>query len=259
MALITFMSDFGLKDHYVAAVKAKILSINPGLQVLDISHHIDPFNISHGSHVLKQVYADFPSGTVHLVAVHSTANAKERFAAMKLNDHFFVGADNGLLGLISDKNPAAVVELNEEKKISSTFPARDILAKAAAQLASGMDIQSLGKNMLDFTRLLPRMPKATKGEMAGQVIHIDHYGNLVTNIDKATFEMLWNKRKFEILFAREKITRIHSNYHAVDHGECFVVFNSAGLLEIGISHGSARQLLGMRFESPVMIKFLDNI
>jgi S-adenosyl-L-methionine hydrolase (adenosine-forming) len=255
MALITFMSDFGLKDHYVAAVKAKILSINPGLQILDISHQIEPFNISHGSHVLKMAYQDFPSGTVHLVAINSTANTKERFMAMKLNNHFFVGSDNGLFGLLSDKVPTAVVELNAEKKIVSTFPAKDILAQVTAQLASGMDIQNLGKNMLDFNRLLPRQAKATKSEMVGQVIHIDHYGNLITNIDKTTFDMIAEGKQIEILFAREKINKIHSNYHAVDQGECFVVFNSAGLLEIGINHGNAKQLLGLNFESAIIIRF----
>ena len=258
MAIITFMSDFGESDHYVAAVKAKILNFNSNLNIVDISHQIEHCNIAHGSHVLKSVFREFPKGTVHLVAVNSTGSSKDSFIALKLEDHFFVGADNGLLGLISEQESKQVVDINRINPVNSTFPARDILALAVAKLGTGVNITELGPALEGYKKMIGRQIRATKKQIAGNIIRVDNFGNLITNIDKQTFDILSKDKGFEVSFGRESFSAINRNYNSVESGECFVVFNSNDLLEIGIKEGNAAQLLGLEYDSPVMINFEDH-
>src|ERR1700704_6075120 len=126
MAIVTLLTDSGESDHYVAAIKARILTVNPGIKIVDISHKIAPCDIAHAAFVLKSVFRDFPNGTIHLVGVDTTGNRGDRFIALQLEDHYFVGVDNGLLGLISDKPHQNIAELNTIVPVASTFPERDI-------------------------------------------------------------------------------------------------------------------------------------
>lgn len=255
MAIITFLSDLGYEDHYVAAVKAKILSVNPSINIVDISHSIKPFDIAHASYVLGAVFRDFPKGTVHLVAVDSTGQKDPRFIAIKLEEHFFVGPDNGIFSLVSEKEPVLIAELFAGDQANTTFPARDILAKAAAMLASGSNINDVGSFTKEYERRIARRSRATKKLISGNVIHIDHYGNLITNIEQAAFNALHSDRKYTVQFARERLSAIHAMSSEAEDGDCFVIFNSKGLLEIGINKGNAAELLGLKYDSPVNILF----
>ena len=255
MAIVTLLTDSGESDHYVAAIKAKILSVNPGLTVVDISHQIAPCDIAHGAFVLRSVFRDFPSGTVHLAGVDSSGNKEDAFIALQLEDHFFVGVDNGLLGLISEKNHQQVVRLNSVNPIRTTFPEKDIFAQAAAKLASGVAITTLGKPMPSYKKMTDRHVKATKKLIAGNVIRVDGYGNLITNIPKDAFDTLSTGKTFTIQFGGEKFRRIHKNYFDAEPGDCFLIFNSLGLLEIGMYKGNASDLLGLKYDSSVNITF----
>lgn len=255
MAIVTLLTDSGESDFYVAAIKARILGINPGLTLIDLSHRIAACDIAHGAFVLRAVFRDFPKGTVHLVGVDATGNKNEAFLAISLEDHFFVGVDNGLFGLISDKQPQTIVELNKINPVSTTFPERDVFAAAAAKLASGVNITTLGNAVPQFRRMMDRQVKATKRMIAGHVIRVDNYGNLLTNIPRVAFESISAGRSYTVQFGGEKAKRLHSYYNQVDQGECFLLFNSLGLLEIGIYRGNASQLLGMSYDSPVSIMF----
>lgn len=256
MAIVTLLTDSGEMDHYVAAIKAKVLSVNPGLTLVDISHRIAACDIAHGAFVLKAVFRDFPAGTVHLVAVDSAGAKDDAYIALQLEDHFFVGVDNGLLGLISEKNHQQVVQLNSINPIiRTTFPERDIFAAAAAKLASGVGITTLGKPMPTFKKMTDRFVKANKRLIAGNVIRVDGYGNLITNIPKDAFEILSAGKTFTIQFGGEKFRRIHKNYYEADPGDCFLIFNSLGLMEIGMYKGNASELLGLKHDSPVNITF----
>lgn len=255
MAIVTLLTDSGESDHYVAAIKAKILSVNPGVKIVDISHRIAPCDIAHAAFVLKSVFKDFPKGTVHLVGVDATGSRGDSFIALQLDDHFFVGVDNGLFGLISDKAQQNGVELNTINPIISIFPEKDILANVAAKLASGISINDLGKSIGTFKRMIGRFVKATKKQIAGNVIRIDNFGNLITNIPKDAFDTLSKGKKYTIQFGGEKFRRIHTNYHQADQGDCFLIFNSLDLLEIGIYKGNASELLGLSYDSSVNIIF----
>jgi S-adenosylmethionine hydrolase len=201
------------------------------------------------------VFRDFPKGTVHLVGVDSIGNRGDAFIALQLEDHFFVGCDNGLFGLISDKPHQQLVELNAINGISTTFPERDVFAPAAVKLASGVSITNLGKPMPSFKKMIDRQVKATKKQITGTVIRVDGMGNLITNIPKEAFDILSQGKLYTVQFGGEKFRRIHTQYHQAEQGECFMVFNSLGLLEVGIYKGNASELLGLDYDSTVSILF----
>jgi S-adenosylmethionine hydrolase len=257
MAIITLLTDSGESDHYVAAIKAKIISVNPGIPMVDISHAIKPGDIGHAAFVLRSVFRDFPKGTVHLIGVDATGNREDPFVALQLEDHFFVGADNGIFGLISEKAHQQLAAINIINPIISTFPERDIFAGVAAKLASGVSLTDLGKPLPAFRRMIDRQVKATKKQISGTVIRVDNFGNLITNIPKDAFDILSRNKAFIVQFGGEKFRRLHTQYHQADEGECFLVFNSLGFLEIGIYKGNAAELLGLSYDSAVNIIFED--
>ena len=251
MAIITFISDFGYNDHYVASVKAQLLSAIPDVNIVDISHNIEHYNIAHGSFVLKYVYPTFPKGTIHLVAINCSES--KRFLALELDDHFFFGPDNGIYGLISNKEPSNVVEL--EKNNTSHFPAYDILTPAVIAMIEGKNMEEIGQPTEKYQRLLPRQVKANKKQISGNVLRVNSYGNLITNISKTEFKILNKNNDFQVIFGREKFRKIHQTSRETEPGDCYVLFNELGLLEIGINKGNASELLGMDYDSPVHIIF----
>lgn len=256
MGLITFTSDFGTSDHYVAAVKAKILSEKPDQSLVDISHDIEPFNAAHLAFVLKSVFRDFPEQTVHLIGMNGLSSGKDAYLVAELENHWFVCPDNGILGLLSEKQPTQLIrpELGEEL---TNFPTKDVLVPLAMALANGTQASSLGTAIADYQRLMSRQVKATRREIVGHVIRIDHYGNLITNIKKLDFDILSKNRRYEIHFGREVAHAVHKRYHEVDPGEVFFVFNSLDVLEIGINQGNGAMLLGLEYDSPITIQFTD--
>jgi len=257
MSLITFTSDYGTTDHYVAAVKAKILSSNPSQLIIDISHDIRPFDISHAATVLKYAFSEFPSGTVHLVAVDAVKE-EAKAVLVELQGHFFLGFDSGLFSLIIDEAPDLVIEL---PKLPSTFLARDLLAPTAAKLAEGLAPRDLGTPLYSLKKLFGRQLKVTKREIAGNVISIDHFGNLITNINQVDFDKMLtlngSAAQFTIRFGREHFRILHEDFTDVESGDCFVLFNSYGRLQIGINKGNASELLGLNIDAPVIVEFTN--
>lgn len=253
MPLITFLSDFGYTDHYVAALKARILQDAPQAQIVDISHHIESFNIAHGVYVLNAIFRDFPAGTVHLVAVDSQGGREGRYHAIQFQGHYFLAADNGILSLLTESRPELMIALSAEGKMA--HPAKEVLAPAAAFLSQGGDIRQLGPETNVMHQLLHRQLRLSDHAITGHVIHVDHYGNLITNITRDSIDAIGHGRSFSIRFARETVDRISANYNGVDEGDCVCVFTSQNQLAIGINKGNAAELLGMYFDSRVDISF----
>ncbi|MFZ9981072.1 MAG: SAM hydrolase/SAM-dependent halogenase family protein [Cyclobacteriaceae bacterium] len=255
MAIITLITDSGVRDHYVASVRAKILSVNPGLRIEDISHMIDEGDIPQAAFVLRSVFRDFPKGTVHLIGVDAVAASEEGYIAAAIEDHFFVGPDNGIFALLSEKPVINPVGLNSPAAIRTTFPERDILAPAAAKLASGVPLPDLGRLLPGARRLTDRLLKVTPQSILGYVLYVDGHGNLITNISREAFEKVFGGRSFSVKFGRERADRIQTYYHQSEPGDCFALFNSLGLLEVGIYRGNGSRLLGLEADSPVNILF----
>jgi S-adenosyl-L-methionine hydrolase (adenosine-forming) len=255
MAIVTLLTDSGEQDHYVAAIKAKILSTNPSIKIVDISHKIASCDIGHAAFVLKSVFRDFPKGTIHLVAVDAIGKKGDVPIAMQLEDHFFIGVDNGLFGLITEKTHQQIAELNTINPVNSTFPEKDIFAPAAAKLASGVSLTDLGRPLGTFKRMIDRQVKATKRQITGSVVRVDNYGNLITNIPKEAFDILSQGKVFTVQFGGEKFRRINASYQEVEEGDCFILFNGLGLLEIGVNRGNASELFGLEYDGVVSILF----
>ncbi|BDD09873.1 hypothetical protein FUAX_23050 [Fulvitalea axinellae] len=257
MSLITFTSDFGRSDHYVAAVKARVFRIAPEVSVVDVTHDIESFNIIHGAYVLRSVFKDFPEKSVHIVSIDTNGARRGRHLAVKLEGHFFIGPDNGIFSLISDEKPAAVVALGGEDTMLSSSPAKELYAEAAAKLVSGKPLTEVGDYTSKPLELRGRIPKLTKDLLVGNVLRVDHYGNLIVNISKLDFEKFREGRSFVVSFGREKLGRFVEVPNQAVPGEVYALFNSDGLLEIGINKGRADELLGMVYDSPVRIGFIE--
>ena len=254
MRIVTFTSDFGTSDHYVAAVKATMLSEQPEQTIVDISHQIEPFDLAHMAYTLRSVYEQFPKGTIHLIGSNGKSASRDVLLLTEINGHAFVAPDNGVLSLLSDRPLAAVYAWEDES--FSNFPSLKA-AQLAMRLVKGESMESIGEHTTAYTQLMLRQPKATRKEISGHVIRVDHYGNLVTNIKKLDFDILSRDRRYSLHFGREQTDRVHQSMFEVDPGEAFFIFNQEGLLLIGINQGHAAQLLGLSFDSPVYIQFQD--
>ncbi len=253
MPLVTFTSDYGLQDHYVAAVKAKLLNADITTQIVDISHLINPLDVAHGAFIIKNVYKDFPKGSIHFVAVGTTAAQNDRFVAVEINQHFFVAPDNGILSMINNGEPLKASLFSEN--IKDSFPAKNIMAEAVIKLRKNQTLDVFDNNFLDYKETKNRVISFKDDNISGHIIHIDYYGNAITNISEDIFQAVRHDRSYTISFKRENINRIYHSYNEVGEADCVTLFNAANLLEIAIKQGSAYQLLGLRFGDAVNILF----
>jgi len=255
MAVITFLSDFGTRDHYVAAVKAAIISKRPTTPIVDISHDILSGDLGHAAYVLDQVFRDFPDGTIHICAIDRIAKTANKRIAIKLENHYFIGYDSGLFSLISQQQPSVMVELN---KIESTFITRDLFVPVALGLIGDKSLTNFGEVIPSIQKMFPRQLKVTKREISGNVIRVDNYGNLISNITKEAFETILNlhsDKSYRVWFGKETSASVYKSYFDVDSGDCFLFFNANEYLQIGINNGNASKLIGLKHDSPISITF----
>ncbi|WP_210520824.1 SAM hydrolase/SAM-dependent halogenase family protein [Hymenobacter terricola] len=253
MGLITLLTDFGYRDHYVAALKARLLQLAPATAVVDISHGVEPFNIAHAVHVLQAVFRDFPVGTAHVIGVDDHgAGPEPGWQAALFEGHYFVAADNGILALLTNGTMEELVALPAAVTPS---PTRDVLLPAAVALAQGEPLSSLGPTVTEFHQLNNRQLRIQDHRVTGHVAHVDHYGNLITNISRAAVEAVGHGRAFAVHFGRDVVREVHPHFSAAPPGEAVAMFNSQNCLCLGISQGNASELLGLHFDSQVDVRF----
>ena len=261
--ILTLTTDFGTQDGYVAAMKGVMLGINPDLKLVDVSHDVVPHDIMEGAFVLRNVAEAFPNGTVHLAVVDPGVGSNRKAIAMKYRNQLFVGPDNGLFSLLLTGNAAEqVVELDQPRfwrdtNVSSTFHGRDIFAPIAARLASGLSLSSAGTPITQMKSLHWALPISDEQGIQGWVVHIDRFGNCITNIDRNHFESHQRGRLFKCYAGSSIITSNSETYSDVEPGEATVLFNSQDNLEIAIHKGSASSMLDIRKGAPVNILFMD--
>jgi S-adenosylmethionine hydrolase len=260
MPIITLTTDWKSNDYYTGAVKGCILSHNPGALVVDINHHVHPFNTAQAAFILKNSFIHFPKGSVHLIDVNSELTDQSHHIAIQYSGHYFVGADNGGFGLIFNDNIENIVRIEMFGDDNcSTFPALHVFAPAAAFLAKGNDILELGPRQNDINRQTPMIPTIGESVITGSVIYIDSYMNVITNISRELFDQIGKGRRFEILVQSNhyRITRINKNYNETSSGELLAIFNSSALLEIAINKGKVVELLNLGINSNVRVKFFE--
>ncbi|OFV89586.1 MAG: hypothetical protein A3G76_14835 [Acidobacteria bacterium RIFCSPLOWO2_12_FULL_65_11] len=247
--VIALLTDFGLCDHYAGTLKGVILGICPDVTLVDISHDVPPHDVLAGALELTASYRYFPAGTIFLVVVDPGVGSARRGIAAEAGEYRFVGPDNGVLGPVLDEHlPKRVVELSDRRyarpTISRTFEGRDRFAPAAAWLAKGTDVGALGRPAGAIQRLEIPRPEIDANRVVGQVLRVDRFGNLVTNIDRRTFERLAD-RTLDIRIGTHPVSKVVSTYADIAPGEVCALFGSTDHLEIAASGASAASLLGV--------------
>jgi len=274
MSIITLTTDFGLKDHFVGSLKGKLISEYPEVQIIDISHDVDLFNISEASYIINAAYSSFPKGTVHLIGIDSERTNENKHIALQWNDHFFVCADNGILSILTQKIvPQKIVEINIHDRLPDGSNDLDVFVKVACHLSKGGALSVIGKEIKEIKVVSELQPVVASDfkSIKGYVVYIDHFGNCVTNISKKMFTEIGKNRSFEVKFGNKNIKKIHSSYSDFKvsekytlkdfEGEKLALFNEADFLEIAIyksnpqTVGSATSLLGLKYRDVVSIIF----
>jgi len=260
MPIITLTSDLGLKDYYVASIKGAILSQNPDVTIIDITHEIPPFDMSKASLVVRNCYQNFPSGTIHIIGVNSETDVDIPHVAIFENGHYFIGADNGVFSLIFEKTPEKIVELNINQETDNiTFPTRDVFVKAACHIARGGTLELIGKIKETIETKSMFRAISENNSIRGMVSYIDHYGNLLSNISEQMFRTFGRGRKFIIYLrnANYEISEITNAYNTVPDGEKVAMFSSTGFIEIAVNKGNASKLFGVKESDLIRIEFYD--
>jgi S-adenosyl-L-methionine hydrolase (adenosine-forming) len=248
--VIAILSDFGARDHYAGTMKGVILGICPDVTLVDVSHDVTPHDVLEGALQLAAAFKYFPAGTVFLAVVDPGVGSSRRGIAAEAGDYRFVAPDNGVLTLaLRETPPKRVVELSERRyarpTVTRTFEGRDRFAPAAAWLAKGTQLAALGRTVSDYHRLdVPELDVAAD-HLRGVVLHVDRFGNLVTNIDRRTFEPFAKQGHIRIAAGGRPIERLVSTYAEIGAGEVCALFGSSDHLELASNASSAADALGL--------------
>ncbi|HEY2774611.1 MAG TPA: SAM-dependent chlorinase/fluorinase [Candidatus Binatia bacterium] len=246
--LIALLTDFGLHDHYVGTMKGVILGICPQATLVDISHDVAPQDVLGAALALAAAYRYFPSGTIFLVVVDPGVGSRRRAIAVEAGDHRFVAPDNGVLSVALDETPPpSAVELTDPRyarpTISKTFEGRDRFAPAAAWLANEIQLSALGRPAASLVHLDVPRPRVQDDGVDGEVLRVDRFGNLITNVDDRMLRRI--SGTVSVRVGAHVIPRIVSTYADVSAGELCALVGSTDRLEIAISGGSAAATLGL--------------
>jgi S-adenosyl-L-methionine hydrolase (adenosine-forming) len=253
--IVTLLTDFGTRDHYVASMKGVLLSINPAMRIVDITHEIAPQEIREAGFTLARSYPFFPPGSVHLLVVDPGVGTSRRLLAARTENHFFVGPDNGALGVVfAEEAPREVVSITAShhfrKEISSTFHGRDILAPVAARLSLGTALAHFGETVTDWVPSpIPPPRRGDQGEWMLQVAAVDRFGNVVLNLKEEAFASTRGGEgsvPFLLEIGGSSVQRLLRTYGDCQDDRPFALFNSSGYLEIAVRGGSAAALLRCR-------------
>lgn len=274
MAIITLTTDFGEKDHFVGAVKGAIYSELLQATIVDITHAIAPFHITEASYIIRNAYKSFPEGSIHIIGVDSELTPENKHIALKLDGHYFICANNGILSLIaSEFVPEKMVEINIHDKVETNFPVLDVFVKVAGHLARGGTLEVIGKPIPEIKQLKDLEPYYNKeqDQIKGNVLYIDNYGNVVTNITKKLFDKVGRGRKFTVRARNINLNEIFTTYSEAvnfdaenvsrEDGKKLAIFNSGGYIELAIyksnpsTVGSASTLFGLEWRDVVTITF----
>ncbi|WP_347374988.1 SAM-dependent chlorinase/fluorinase [Aequorivita sp. Q41] len=276
MAIITLTTDFGEKDHFVGAVKGAIYTEMEDAKVVDISHSVSPFHLHEAAYIIQNAYKSFPLGSIHVIGVDSELNPENKHIAVFMDGHYFVCADNGIISMLtSEVRPEKIVEINIHDRVISNFPVLDVFVKVAGHISRGGTLDVIGKNITEIKELTGIKPVISNKEsqISGNVIYIDNYGNVVSNITKKMFEEVGRGRDFIVNARTAKFDRIYAHYSEAinfdlppekreEDGKKLALWNSSNYLELAIykssskTVGGATSLFGLDYRDAIMINFI---
>jgi S-adenosylmethionine hydrolase len=259
--IIGLLSDFGTRDHYVGTMKAVVLGVCPDATLVDIGHEIPPHDVLAGALELGASYRFFPPGAVFLVVVDPGVGSARRAIAAETNDYRFVAPDNGVLTVVFHETPPKlVVELTERKyarpTLSRTFEGRDRFAPAAAWLAKGVRLNSLGRAVSQPHLIEIPAPAVAADAIRGEVLRVDRFGNLITNIDRKTFDRFARDGAVSVRIGTHDVPRLVSTYADAMLGDLCALFGSTDHLEVSVNGGSASERLALARGSTVEIRLM---
>ena len=275
MSLITLTTDFGNKDHFVGSLKGALHNEIKNINIIDISHNISPFNIIEGAYIIQNSYKNFPEVSIHIIGIDSEKTPEQNHIAMILDGHYFICANNGIMSLISSKiNPEKIIEINIHNEESTSFPVLDVFVKVAAHIYRGGSIDLVGKRIYELKELYDINPiiNEKNKEITGNIIYIDNYENVVTNISKTIFDEFGKSRPYSINARNYKFESIVNSYSEAikfdvkkeirkEDGKKIALFNKSNFLELAIyksipgKTGGASSLFGLKYRDIVTIQF----
>ena len=275
MSIITLITDFGNKDHFVGKIKGEIYRNYNEAKVVDISNNVSPFNIMEAAYILENSYKSFPENTVHIIDVDSEITIEKKHIVVFLDNHFFISADNGILSILTQSiHPKKIYEINIQEELREIDSSTNIFSKVACHLAKGGKPEIIGKaiDKIKSVKNLKPFINEDLSQIVSSVIYIDNFGNVVTNLKKDLFENTRRGRSFEISVRNYKFKNIFNKYSDIvkfeiplnernDEGKGLVVFNSSDLLQISIYRsnpqnvGTASSLMGLKVYDSVTISF----
>ncbi len=253
--IIAFVTDFGTTDYFVGAMKGVILSVNPAVLIVDITHEIAPQNVAAASFALRACYRNFPAGTIFVAVVDPGVGSARKAILVETEDYYFIAPDNGLLSFVFDEAKIfRVFELTNEKffhhPVSRTFHGRDIFAPAAAHLSKDSKPEKFGAEIEDYVHNAENKPQINnENEIAAKIIHIDRFGNLIANLRNADAP-----ENFTVKIAGQTIEKTREFYAEAENAEVFMIWGSAGFLEIVAFRDSAAKLLSVEIGQKVIAR-----
>jgi S-adenosylmethionine hydrolase len=278
MPVITLTTDFGLKDHFIAQVKGRILTLNPSASIVDISHSINPFNLKEAAYVVRNSFSEFPENSIHVLGINSSITPEQRHLIVKARSHFFIAADNGIIpAIVGLSNIDEAIEVTAYTDFSD-FVELETFSKIAVHLLKGGSLALLGKsakNLLTYPEQYGTINENAT-QIFGEIIYIDQFGNVVTNIRKVDIEARRSGRKIQIHIRNHQIHHIYESLNDFSRtikdemanraalGRQIAHYNSADHLQISVfkgvpgRSGSAQTLLGMQIGSSVNLLFISD-
>ena len=259
--IIALLTDFGLKDYFVASLKGVILSINSEVRLVDITHDLPDYGRQAAAFVLQACYRFFPTGTIFLTVVDPGVGSERRLLLARSDRYYFIAPDNGLLSPILEAEKAEVLEITGENYFltikKTSFEGRDKMAPVAAWLSLGIDISELARPAKSWERLNWPEPQNADREIRGSIVYQDKFGNLITNISQHLIVSFLNSNhgsSLVLLAGRKRITEMAATYSQAPRNKPFFMINSLGLLEIAVYENSAANLLGLNPGDNVVLK-----
>jgi hypothetical protein len=257
--IITLTTDFGTNDHLVGTMKGVILKINPEVTIVDITHHVAPYDLLDGALAIGSAYKYFPPRTIHVVVVDPGVGTERRPLLVSGENQYFIAPDNGVLSVVYEREPNHVVrhvtaEHYYLQPISKTFHGRDIFSPVAAWLSKGWQTASMGEEISDYKRFAIPKPKQADGVAKGVVMRIDGFGNLITNFRAEDLPVdAQEKGEVQLQVGTQAITRLVDTFARGNAGEAVAIIGSNGYLEIAVNKGSASKTLGLGRGTPVVL------
>ena len=258
MGTIALLTDFGLNDNFVGVMKGVIYRINPRAKIVDISHQVESHNIREAAFLLRSSYPYFPEGTVFLIVVDPGVGTERKSVIVETEKYLFVAPDNGVLSFLKERDIKRIIQItNEEyflKPVSRTFHGRDIFAPVAAHLSRGEKVEKFGPAIRKIEKLKFPEPQVKNNRLVGEVLYVDRFGNLITNISEDAFLRFTEGKKFQVVIGKVKISKISSSYQGGKQGIPIAIFGSFDNLEISLYQDNASRRLNLNKGSKIYIE-----